>query len=351
MKRFLCVCLCMMLVLGCAAPAYAAYKDLVIEKDTTINPQFAKYGTITVKSGATLTIRCTAGFEIFDAFIVEPGAYVISDGNPPGMFNFSMKAGSTVSGLTLYYKSKDDGFIKELPNGFASLNGEGAGFRWNTDIKGWVVDIPMQDAVVGAPIYHGERDREVAEQMAAKLNGLGLLKGAGTNVDGSINYELYRRGTRTEALVMLIRLLGKENEALSGSFSHTFNDVPSWADKYVGYAYENGLTKGVSAVSFGSNEDASMQMYYTFLLRALGQTDDSVWAEAFERAGAAGITSKDDDPYELCDYNFWRCDMVVASYRALRAKCTSGKTLAQKLIDDGVFTDAQYQKAQFWQAN
>ena len=48
---------------------------------------------------------------------------------------------------------------------------------------------------------------------------------------------------------MLIRVLGKEPAALKSDWTHPFTDVASWADKYVGYAYENVLTKGVSATA------------------------------------------------------------------------------------------------------
>ena len=147
---------------------------------------------------------------------------------------------------------------------------------------------------------------------------------------------------------MLIRLLGKKDEALSGTWSHPFTDVAHWADKYVGYAYETGLTNGVDATHFNPNGDASMQMYLTFLLRALGQTDIGAWTEAFARAEAAGILGQENDPYELCESNFWRCDMVVASYRALETPCTDGQKLAEKLIAEGVFTAGQYDGARKW---
>ena len=355
MKKYLFVFLCIVLLLGCAAPAFAAYPDLVVTNDTTINPQFVKYGNITVKSGATLTIRCTAGFEIMGALTVEPGAALISDGEPPGSFNFAMGRDASISGIPLYYVSKNDGFVKEIPDGWGHIASDAwnwdewsTAFRWNTQVRGWCLASPMQDDWMGSPIYHSDRDKDTAERMTVKLNGLGLFEGAGTNPDGSTDYALYRKGKRVEALVMLIRLLGKEDEAMAGSWSHPFTDVPPWADKYVGYAYETGLTDGVSATRFGSDNEASMQMYYTFLLRALGQTGGDVWPQAFERADAAGITSKENDPYELCPFNFWRCDMVVSSFRALESRCTDGRTLAEKLIDEGVFTKDQYVNSRFW---
>ena len=58
-----------------------------------------------------------------------------------------------------------------------------------------------------------------SEQAAAEeLYDLGLFKGTG-NVGGKPVFELERTMTREEALVMLIRLLGKEKEALACDFA------------------------------------------------------------------------------------------------------------------------------------
>lgn len=355
MKRLLVICLCTLLLLSCAAPAFAADADLVYDRNSTLSASFVRYGNITVKSGASLTITRGSGFEITGVLTVEPGASLLCDGEPGGQFNFSMRGrGAAIVGIPLYYVSRDDGSVKPVEGGWKTIaaldawdwdGGWCPAFKWNTQVGGWCLTQQMQDAVMGTRIYHSERDRDTAERFTETLHMLGLFAGAGTNPDGSIDYALYRSGTRTEALVMLIRLLGKEKEALSGTWSHPFADVPKWADKYVGYAYETGLTDGVSATRFGADGEASMQMYLTFLLRALGQTGDDVWPEAFSRADAAGITGTENDSYELCPDSFWRCDMVVASYRALEAACTSGQKLAEKLIAEGVFTADQYQTA------
>lgn len=108
-----------------------------------------------------------------------------------------------------------------------------------------------------------------AETKAAALKQLGLLTGVSVP---ETNFDLDRAPTRTEALVMLICALGKESEALNGSWTHQFTDVDSWADKYVGYGYEKGLTKGVSITKFGTG-NADSDMYLTFMLRALGYSD------------------------------------------------------------------------------
>ena len=82
-------------------------------------------------------------------------------------------------------------------------------------------------------------DLTLANDQATALKHLGLFKGV-----SDTNFELDRAPTRTEALVMLVRALGEEAAALEGDWSHPFTDVAAWADPYVGYAYEKGLTKG-----------------------------------------------------------------------------------------------------------
>ena len=86
------------------------------------------------------------------------------------------------------------------------------------------------------------RDTSAEETTAAALKSLGLFRGV-----SDTNFDLNRAPTRVEALVMLIRTLGKESEALGKNWTHPFTDVPRWADRYVGYAYTQGLTKGSSA--------------------------------------------------------------------------------------------------------
>ncbi|MBQ4544846.1 MAG: trypsin-like peptidase domain-containing protein [Oscillospiraceae bacterium] len=176
-------------------------------------------------------------------------------------------------------------------------------------------------------------------QLAEDLKALGIFKGV-----SDTDFALGRAPTRIEALVMLIRSLGKEADALSKGGKHPFLDVPSWADKYVGYAYVNKLTNGMSATKFGSNTAASSSMYLTFVLRALGYSDtngaDFTWDNPFTLARTAGIML--GNPNTI---NFMRADVVLVSYAALEAEIKGSKqTLAQKLISAGVFSAAEYDK-------
>ena len=175
-------------------------------------------------------------------------------------------------------------------------------------------------------------------KQASALKSLGLFKGV-TDTE----FDLGRSPTRAEALVMLIRLLGKEDEALSGEWKHPFTDA-GWADKYIGYAYENGLTNGVSDTLFGSGNSANANMYLTFVLRSLGYSDkngDFSWDSPFDLAGSVNITTDN-----LALDNFLRGDVVLISVNALEAKMKgSDQTLASRLIKAGVFTSTQYQAA------
>ncbi len=176
------------------------------------------------------------------------------------------------------------------------------------------------------------RESELAED----LKKLGIFKGV-----SETDFALDRAPTRTEALVMLIRVLGKEADALKKGGHHPFLDVPAWADSYVGYAYENKLTNGISATKFGGGDEASASMFLTFVLRALGYSDtngDFTWDNPFALARQTGIMKGNPDVIK-----FLRGDVVLISYAALEAEIKgTGKTLAEKLIEAGAFTAAAY---------
>lgn len=178
-------------------------------------------------------------------------------------------------------------------------------------------------------------DHVIAEQL--KL--LGLFKGV-----SDTDFALEREPSRVEALVMLIRLLGKEAEATSTSATHPFTDVAAWADKYVAYAYDTGLTNGISATEFGKS-NATASTYLTFVLRALGYSDengaDFTWNDPFDLAKRVGILTDDVNTDA-----FLRADVVLVSKNALTAKLkNSDTTLTDKLIAEGVFTKDAYTRS------
>ena len=179
------------------------------------------------------------------------------------------------------------------------------------------------------------RDLTFENELAADLKSLGLFSGVSEN-----NFDLERVPTRTEVLVMLIRVLGEEQTALDGDYEHPFTDVPAWADPYVGYAYENGLTKGTSPTKFGT-DNASAVTYLTFMLRALGYSDvdgDFAWDNPFDLAKGLGLL-----PSIVDTDNFLRADIVTVSYAALSVNLKDSTVmLAEKLIEKGAFTSETY---------
>ncbi|NLV36038.1 MAG: hypothetical protein GXY17_05105 [Clostridiaceae bacterium] len=209
------------------------------------------------------------------------------------------------------------------------------------DHSGYAEGVPELEALQGDNGGPGpgseQRDFIMETTAAEKLKALGLFQGVGTNPDGSTNFDLARKPSRTEALVMLIRLLGKDNEATSGSWTHPFTDVPKWADNYVGYAYENKLTNGISATEFGTGT-ASYKTYLTFVLRALGYSDkggvDFTWDMPDDLALSIGIMSEG-----MHHEDFLRADVVLVSEAALNAMLKDGSnSLLDKLIEDGAVT-------------
>lgn len=169
------------------------------------------------------------------------------------------------------------------------------------------------------------------QDAANQLVEWGLLKGTGTGL------ELDRAPTRAEALVMLIRLLGLEEEALLETGEHPFVDAKThWANRYIAYAYQNQLTNGVSATKFGPENKVSAQDYITFALRALGYNDklgDFSWQTAPVFSQKLGFTST----YYINNPTFLRADVALISYQALQMPLKNyPTTLAQNLVNNNV---------------
>ncbi|HPV01976.1 MAG TPA: S-layer homology domain-containing protein [Clostridiales bacterium] len=198
---------------------------------------------------------------------------------------------------------------------------------------------------LSSPAMAAESDGQAA---AEYLYELGLFRGTGTDSTGAPVFELDRSPTRAEALVMLLRLMGLEQEALNSGYTHPFTDVSGWNEPYIAYAYNKGITKGVSETRFGANEKATASMYITFVLRALGYTDTGDSPD-FSYSGsvsfAVGIGLADDGLLENTD--FTRGDVAVISRNALSQTLRgSGKTLFQRLADDGVIENIPYENGE-----
>ncbi len=167
------------------------------------------------------------------------------------------------------------------------------------------------------------------EAQAQMLCDLGLFRGTENG------FELEKPMTRAEAAAMLTRFLGAEQEALAGEWEHPFTDVPQWAEPYVGWLYESGLTKGVSDTVYGAEENVTCGQYCTFLIRASRDSDEYL-----------GIIASQDEVTSCDTAGFLRGDAVSLAARALDIRYYlyddgNGWNMAQKLIHEGVFTEEQ----------
>lgn len=173
---------------------------------------------------------------------------------------------------------------------------------------------------------------------ADTMSQMGIFKGVA--YDYGVEYELGRGARRSEALVMLLRLLGEEEVARNYTSGHKFTDVLSdnWASPYVAYAVDKGYTSGISEFLFGPNNEVNLKTFATFLLRALGYNDrigDFIFDRAIDKAVEAGILPEGvyKDGSAVC----LRDDCVYMSIRALNSKMkNTNTTLAETLIAKGV---------------
>ena len=174
------------------------------------------------------------------------------------------------------------------------------------------------------------------ESVADELNGLGLFNGTGENADGTPIYSLDRAPTRAEALTMMVRFLGLEEEAMAAEYEHPFTDVKEWADPYVALAFEYGFTKGESETTFGSDDPCTARMFATFMLRALGYDKAAdggdIYAVAIDFGKELGLIDS-----KLAAGVFLRDHMVVVAYLALFVAPADSDfdILLEKLVDDG----------------
>ena len=167
------------------------------------------------------------------------------------------------------------------------------------------------------------------QAQAEMLQKLGLFLGTDKG------FELDRAMSRVEGAAMLCRFLGGAEEAAQGGFSHPFTDVPAWADNVVGWLYQNNLTYGVTKTKFGANQPLDADQFSAFLSRAVCGGDD-----------LKSLMLTEDEAEQLKEKTFLRSYAVAMSVRALSVSGgAGGGTLAEHLIEQGVFTTEEFADA------
>ena len=174
---------------------------------------------------------------------------------------------------------------------------------------------------------------------ADSLHEMGLFQGTQNG------YDLDRTPTRAEAAVMLVRLLGKEAEVKTLTYTAPFTDLKGWEKPYVQYLYSNGLANGTNRTTFNPTGKCTAQMYAVFLLRALGYSDtaDFSYANAIETAREQGIY----DTGIINVQNFLRDDAAAASYTVLSVSPKNSEgTLLDQLVSENAITEADAKRYQ-----
>lgn len=200
--------------------------------------------------------------------------------------------------------------------------------------------------------YQGSCDFQKSDSadynaMAEALKALHLFRGSFTGYGQG--FDLEKAPTRLQALMMFIRVLGEEEQALAWTGTTPFKDIEkgSQAEKYVGYAYERGYTNGYSATAFRPAGAVNAYQYTEFVLRAMGYSSaaNTNLSDTLVRAQQAGLLTAGESAMLQRD-PFLRAELVYISYYALdTAVAGTGMTLGETLAAKGVFTDWELRSA------
>lgn len=179
--------------------------------------------------------------------------------------------------------------------------------------------------------------------MAQSLKTLNLFRGSFTGYGSGFDLEV--APTRLQALIMFIRLLGEEDEALAYAGTTPFTDIEkgSEPERYVSYAYNKGYTNGYTATLFRPSQPVNAYQYTEFVLRALGYStaDNTDLSGTLSRAVSSNVLTSGEAAMLARD-PFLRAELVYISYYALDAqRADAGGTLRQTLLAQGTFTETE----------
>lgn len=192
--------------------------------------------------------------------------------------------------------------------------------RFSRKVVSILLTLAIALPLLTVPTFAAESLTEATEA-ADILHEAGLFGGTGTDASGKPIYSLESVATRAQAVVMLVRVLGKTEEAKTAPAA-PFSDIPEWTAPSINYAYAQGLTQGIGGGKFGPNRNVTINQYLTFLIRALGygNHENFSYNKAAEFFGWLDSFVSDDyfGYYEMDGtQNCTRADMVIATLKAM----------------------------------
>lgn len=181
---------------------------------------------------------------------------------------------------------------------------------------------------------------------AIVLNALGLFAGQS---DTEFVPDLGSALTREQGVVMLVRLLGSEVDALALTDAQAaaslaiFTDkaeISFWAAKYVAFAVDAGYFIGVGDNKADPKGPLLGKAYATMILRAMGYSVDGTEynTAALLLYGVDGLSL--EESFLFNDKQLIRDDAVGMTYAALSGTMADGGTLIAALVAAGAVSSA-----------
>ena len=172
-----------------------------------------------------------------------------------------------------------------------------------------------------------QRDTKRPRQSAGPFNA-GITRGKSESLFG-FNDDL----KRSEFVTFLCRTVTKTS--CSGTGDHPFVDTAGyeWADYSIAWAYDEGITSGISSTEFGPHQLLTKEQALTFLHRAVGTPTPSPVEEVEEflrEHGQNGYTSFHRN--DMNSESFYYTALVWASWKGV----FNGETLQAYGIDSNV---------------
>ncbi len=170
--------------------------------------------------------------------------------------------------------------------------------------------------------YFWNSNQETEKQRAARIEAaanalyeMGLIKGSGTNPDGTPNLNLGATFTRGEGATMITNLMGGNQEAINGDYPNPYTDDLSWAKPFVLYATAHNLVSGTGNGEFDIKSPMDVRQFLVMLLRMTGywETANISWEQSPEYAVTCGL----DVPRDWQTAPYTRGDAILACYSAL----------------------------------
>lgn len=171
-------------------------------------------------------------------------------------------------------------------------------------------------------------------QKADILYELGLFRGTDTG------YDLDKTLTREQAVTILVRLFGEEENVLKAEFQPKFTDVESnrWSYPYVMYCYENNITKGTGEDTFSPEDEVTAEQFVTLVMRLMGYEDTEPKTALSESVYLSMLNTEVVRNLENNE-SFLRDDMVYVVYRSLMCNMSDGTLFADFLAEKGIITE------------